>query len=48
MSDSWDATKFGGSKKRNIVNPDLIEERAKCTFDKQELAPFVLGKILEL
>ena len=48
MADKWDATKFGGSIKHNIVNPDLIEERAKSNFDKNELAPFVLGKILEI
>jgi len=23
--------------KRKIVNPDLAEERAKCTFDKDEV-----------
>ena len=34
----WDAHKFGGSIKRNIVNPDLLEERAKGTFNKEELA----------
>ena len=29
----WDAKFLGGSIKRNIVNPDLLEERAKCNFD---------------
>ena len=28
----------GGSVKRKIVNPDLAEERAKCTFDKTEVS----------
>lgn len=27
----------GGSIKRQIVNPDLLEERAKCTFDQDEM-----------
>jgi hypothetical protein len=35
---------LGGSIKRNIVNPDLISERAKCNFDKKEFAEFVLSK----
>jgi len=29
--------------KRGIVNPDLIEERQKCAFDKDELARFIVG-----
>ena len=28
---------IGGSIRREIVNPDLAEERAKCTFDKSEV-----------
>jgi hypothetical protein len=24
---------IGGSIKRQVYNPDLLEERAKCTFD---------------
>jgi acyl-CoA oxidase len=43
-SSNWDAVKFGGSEKRKIVNPDLIEERAKCNFDKTELVNFVIGE----
>jgi|LauGreDrversion4_2_1035121.scaffolds.fasta_scaffold145775_3 hypothetical protein len=43
-SSDWDANKLGGSVKRNIVNPDMIEEREKCNFDKTEFAHFVLGK----
>ena len=39
----WDATNLGGSWKRGIVNPDLEEERKKCTFDQVELAKFILG-----
>ena len=27
---------MGGSIKRKIVNPDLLEERAKCNFDRDE------------
>lgn len=42
-SSDWDANKLGGSVKRNIVNPDMIEEREKCNFDKTEFAHFVLG-----
>ena len=29
--------------KRGIVNPDLIEERAKSNFDQAELEEFVMG-----
>ena len=32
-----------GSVKRGVVSPDLLEERAKCNFDKQELRTFVHG-----
>lgn len=32
MSD-FDSSVLGGSVKRGIVNPDLLEERAKCNFD---------------
>ena len=27
---------LGGSIKRKIVNPELIKERARCTFDRIE------------
>jgi hypothetical protein len=27
----------GGSIKRQVVNPDLLEERAKCIFDQEEM-----------
>ena len=40
----WDSAKLGGSMKRNIVNPDLIEERAKCAFDQKELVLFTIGE----
>lgn len=33
---SFDPKVLGGSAKNQIVNPDLVEERAKCTFDKEE------------
>lgn len=32
---------IGGSIKRGYVNPDLAEERAKCTFDQQEMQDLV-------
>ena len=32
--------------KRNIVNPDLTEERAKLAFDRVELQKFTLGEWL--
>ena len=28
---------IGGSIKRKILNPDLEEERKKCTFDQEEI-----------
>ena len=37
----WDSKLLGGSFKRGIVNPDLIEERKKCTFDQDEMFRFV-------
>lgn len=42
--ETWNTAILGGSIKRKIVNPDLIEERAKCNFNQQELAEFVAGK----
>jgi hypothetical protein len=32
---------IGGSIRRGIVNPDLLEERAKCTFNQEEILDFV-------
>ena len=32
----FDSKVLGGSLKRKIVNPALIEERARCTFDREE------------
>lgn len=32
---------IGGSIKRKIINPDLLEERAKCTFDQNELKSLI-------
>lgn len=40
----WDTKILGGSIKRNIVNPDIQEEREKCNFDKAELVEFVISK----
>ena len=34
---------LGGSVKRGIVNPDLLEERAKCDFDQREMIHFLFG-----
>ena len=34
-------TTSGGSIKRQIVNPDLLEERAKCTFDPEEIKKLI-------
>jgi hypothetical protein len=34
----------GGSVARKIVNPDLLEERAKCNFDMKELYSAVYDK----
>jgi hypothetical protein len=28
---------IGGSIKRQVVNPDLLEERAKCIFDPEDM-----------
>jgi hypothetical protein len=28
---------LGGSIKRQVVNPDLLEERAKCIFDPEDM-----------
>ena len=42
----WDAAKLGGSMKRGIVNPDLLEERAKKAFDVEELVRFSMGEPL--
>lgn len=43
-SDSFDPKILGGSVKRNIVNPDLYEERKNCNFNKAELADYILGE----
>ena len=40
----WNAKLLGGSVKRGIVNPDLLEEQKKCNFDKEELARFIFGQ----
>lgn len=32
---------IGGSIKNKIVNPDLLEERAKCNFDKEEVTKII-------
>ena len=33
---------IGGSIKRGIVNPDLLEERAKCTFNQEEILDVIM------
>ena len=35
---------LGGSIKYKIVNPDLKEERDKCTFDQREVEEFFFTK----
>lgn len=37
-------TSPNGSVKNKIVNPDLVEERNKVTFNKEELEFFFLGQ----
>ena len=32
-----------GSVKKGIVAPDLLEERAKCAFDQEEMRTFISG-----
>ena len=44
--ESWDAKRLGGSIKRGIVNPDLIEEREKLAFDRRELQRFSMGDFI--
>ena len=39
----FDPKILGGSVKRGIVNPDLLEERAKCNFDQSELKYYIFG-----
>ena len=39
----FDPKILGGSVKRGIVNPDLLEERAKCNFDQDELKYYIFG-----
>jgi hypothetical protein len=40
----FDPKVLGGSIKRNIVNPDLVDERKKTAFDKIEFASFMIGE----
>ena len=40
----FDPKILGGSVKRGIVNPDLLEEREKCDFDQRELTLSIFGK----
>ena len=40
--EEFDASVLGGSVKHKIVNPDLLDERAKCDFDKQELVDYII------
>jgi hypothetical protein len=43
MQKDFDPKLLGGSVKRNIVNPDLVAERKKCTFDQKEAQEFLWG-----
>ena len=36
VDQTFDPAVLGGSIKRKIVNPLLLEERAKCNFDRNE------------
>lgn len=40
----FDPKILGGSVKRGIVNPDLVEERNKCDFDQREFTLSIFGK----
>ena len=40
----FDTALLGGSIKRGIVNPDLLEERKNLNFDQEELNLFLLGE----
>jgi len=42
MDETWDPS-LGGSIKHDIVNPDLVKERQKLAFDKDELELFLIG-----
>ena len=44
MADNFDPRVLGGSVKRGIVNPDLVEERKKCNFDQNELTMYLFGQ----
>lgn len=44
--DNFDPKVLGGSVKRGITNPDLIEERAKCDFDTREMVITLFGQEL--
>jgi hypothetical protein len=44
--DEFDPKKLGGSIKRGIVNPNLVEERAKRNFDGVELEELFFGKMV--
>ena len=39
----FDPKILGGSLKRGIVNPDLLEERQKCNFDQKEMSSNLFG-----
>jgi hypothetical protein len=40
----WDSKNLGGNYRLQITNPDLEEERKKCTFDQQEMARFIYSE----
>jgi hypothetical protein len=40
-ADNFDPKVLGGSVKRGIFNPDLLEERAKCNFNQREMANYL-------
>ena len=45
QSKDWDPELLGGSIDRQITHPSLIEERAKCVFDQQELEKHLIGDL---
>ena len=42
--DTFDTEILGGSIKRGIVNPNLIEERKNKNFDAEEAFVFLVGE----
>ena len=43
LKPEWDAEFLGGNMELQITNPALLEERAKCTFNQEEVERFLMG-----